>query len=66
MIRKKLNKTLGKGSSSTLQDDDKPKVKEAERIIIPAFPQPENYRNWQIEVREAVCAASDRPDEAFK
>ena len=25
-----------------------------------------NYRNWRIKVREAVCAASDRPDDAFK
>ena len=46
-------------------DHDKPKVKEAERIVIPAFPLPESYRNWRIKVREAVCVASDRPDDAL-
>ena len=65
MIRKKLNKILGKQASAVDADHDKPKVKEAERIIIPCFPLPESYRNWRIKVREAVCAASDRPDDAF-
>ena len=45
-----------------IADLDKPK-KEAERIVIPAFPLPENYRNWRIKVRDSVCAASDRPDD---
>ena len=65
VIRKKLNKILGKQASTIDADHDKPKVKEAERIIIPSFPLPESYRNWRIKVREAVCAASDRPDDAF-
>ena len=38
--------------------DDKPKVKEADSIKIPAFPTPESYRNWRIKTREAVVAAS--------
>ena len=46
-------------------DDDKPRVKEAETIRLPGFPNPESYRSWKISVREAVRAASDRPDEAF-
>ncbi|CAE7507155.1 CPK12, partial [Symbiodinium sp. CCMP2456] len=47
-------------------DDDKPKAKEAETVKLPDFPNPETYRSWKITVREAVRAASDRPDEAFK
>ena len=53
-------------------DDDSDKrgrpraPKEAEKIVFPKFPQPENYRNWRLRVREAVVAASDRPDEAFE
>ena len=47
------------------EKDDKPKVKEAEKISFPKFPQPESYRNWRLRVREAVVAASDRPDDAF-
>ena len=46
-------------------DDDKPKTKEAESIRFPDFPNPESYRSWKIAVREAVRAASDKPDEAF-
>ena len=46
-------------------DDDKPRVKEAETIRLPGFPNPESYGSWKISVREAVRAASDRPDEAF-
>ena len=46
--------------------DDKPKVKEADSIKIPAFPTPESYyRNWRIKTREAVVAASTKPDDAF-
>ena len=26
--------------------------------MVPKFPQPENYRNWRIRVRDAVIAAS--------
>ena len=46
-------------------EDDKPKVKEAETIRLPDFPNPETYRAWKTATREAVRAASDRPDEAF-
>ena len=46
-------------------DDDKPRVKEAESIRLPDFLNPESKRSWKIAVREAVRAASDRPDEAF-
>ena len=48
------------------EDDDKPKAKEAETVKLPDFPNPETYRSWKISVREAVRAASDKPDEAFK
>ena len=48
------------------EDDDKPKAKEAEAVKLPDFPNPETYRSWKISVREAVRAASDKPDEAFK
>ena len=46
-------------------EEEKPKVKEAESIKLPDFPNPETYRSWKIATREAVRAASDRPDEAF-
>ena len=46
-------------------EEEKPKVKEAESIKLPDFPNPETYRGWKIVTREAVRAASDRPDEAF-
>ena len=48
------------------EDDDKPKAKEAETVKLPIFPNPETYRSWKISVREAVRAASDKPDEDFK
>ena len=47
-------------------DDDKPKAKEAETVKLPDFPNPETYRSWKITVREAIRAASDKPDGAFK
>ena len=53
---KKLKQVLGGKSSTT---------KEADHIKIPSFPQPENYRNWKIRVRDAVRAASSKPDKAF-
>ena len=46
-------------------EEEKPKVKEAESIKLPDFPNPETYRSWKIATREAVRAASDRPDEEF-
>ena len=45
--------------------EEKPKVKEAESIKLPDFPNPETYHSWKIATRQAVRAASDRPDEAF-
>ena len=47
-------------------EDDKPKVKEAESIRLPDFPNPETYRSWKTATREAIRAASDRPDDAFE
>ena len=38
------------------------KAKESDRVPVPKFPQPENYRNWRIRVRDAVIAASAKPD----
>ena len=42
------------------------KAKESDRILVPKFPQLENYRNWRIRVRDAVIAASSKPDLAFQ
>ena len=56
MISMKIKQVLG-GKSST--------AKEADHIKIPSFPQPESYRNWKIRVRDAVRAASSKPDKAF-
>ena len=55
-LMRKLKQVLG-GKSNTM--------KEADHIKIPSFPQPENYRNWKIRVRDAVRAASSKPDKAF-
>ena len=46
--------------------DKKEKTKEAEKVVFPNFPQPENFCNWRLGVREAVVAASNKPDHAFK
>ena len=35
-------------------------------MVFPKFPQPKTYRNWRLRVREAVVAASDRPNESFE
>ena len=42
-----------------------PKSKKLRRLIY-QFPNPESYRSWKTATREAVRAASDSPDEAFK
>ena len=59
MIKKQLSKIGGKSESSQ-------RTKEADRVIVPKFPNPEAYRNWRIRVRDAVTAASAKPDAAFK
>ena len=71
---KAIMKQLKKGSKKDKRSDDegtdgekpKNKAKEAEKITFPKFPLPEQYRNWRIRVREAVVAASDKPDMAFE
>ena len=60
LLVKALQSMMGKGD-----DDGKPKAKEAETIKLLDFPTPETYRSWRIAAREALRAASDRPDEAF-
>ena len=35
-------------------EEEKPKVKEAQSIKLPDFPNPETYRSWKIATREAV------------
>ena len=45
--------------------DDKPKVKEADTIKLPAIPGLQTYRNWRIKTSEAIVAASTNPDAAF-
>ena len=41
------------------------KVKEAEKISLPALPHGARFREWRRRVREQVCGASGRPDERF-
>ena len=55
-----------KGEKPKPSEEEKPKVKEAESIKLPEFPKPETYRSWKTATREAIRAASDQPDEAFK
>ena len=57
---------LVKGEKLKPSDEEKPKVKEAESIKLPEFPKTETYRSWKAATREAIGAASDQPDEAFK
>ncbi|OLP82680.1 Ankyrin repeat domain-containing protein 17 [Symbiodinium microadriaticum] len=47
------------------EKDEKLRVKESDKVTLPQFPQPESYSKWRLRVREAVFAASDRPDDAF-
>ena len=67
---KAIIKQLAKGKTNEKEEVDedvnKTKSKEAEKILFPKFPTPEQYRNWRIRVREAVVAASNKPDEAFE
>ena len=63
-FRRRMIKFLG--GFVDQKSDDKPKVKEADTIKIPAFPLAETYRNWRIKTREAVAAAPTDPDSAFK
>ena len=75
-IPRDVMKALLKKMIKKDDDDDKDKdkgdkekkerTKEAEKVVFPKFPQPENYRNWRLRVREAVVAASNKPDHAFK
>ena len=60
LLVKALQSMMGKGD-----DDGKPKAKEAETIKLLDFPTPETYQSWRIAAREAIRAASDRPDEAL-
>ena len=55
-----------KGEKPKPSEEEKPKVKEAESIKLPEFPKPETYRSWKTATREAIRAASDQLDEAFK
>ncbi|CAE7305654.1 Otud3, partial [Symbiodinium microadriaticum] len=76
LTKKELRRMLKKVSKSKKDKDDGTDEeekrgrtrtpKEAEKIVFPKFPQPETYRNWRLRVREAVVAASDRPDEALE
>eukprot|EP00435_Cladocopium_sp_Y103_P004154 s3956_g1.t1 len=62
---RRMRKFLG-GGFNMGNSDDKPKVKEADTIKLPAIPGPETYRNWRIKTREAIVAASTNPDTAFE
>ena len=54
-----------KGENPKPSDEEKPKVKEAESIKLPGFPKPETYRSWKTATREAIRAASEKPDESM-
>ena len=60
---RRMKALMGYGGSSKKDDN---RVKEADSVKLPGWPQPETYRNWRIKVRDAVVAASAKPDEAFK
>ena len=68
-VMKALLKKMIKKDGDDEKDKDKgdkekkEKTKAAEKVVFPKFPQPENYRNWRLRVREAVVAASNN---AFK
>ena len=62
-FRRKLLKHLGNSSDPTAE---RVRVKEGDRIQIPRFPKPEQYRTWRIKVRDAVVATSDQPEKAFE
>jgi len=61
---RRMRRFLGMGATGN-RDDDRPKVKEADTIKVPAFPQAETHRNWRIKLRDAVVAASAKPGETF-
>eukprot|EP00435_Cladocopium_sp_Y103_P039277 s251_g10.t1 len=58
---RRMRKFLG-GGFNVANSDDKPKVKEADTIKLPAISGPETFRNWRIKTREAIVAASTNPD----
>ena len=62
----KLLAVLKKLLSKKGKDKETTKSKEADHIKLPPFPQPENYRNWKIKVRDAIMAASRFPDKTFQ
>ena len=64
-IEKKIERYLSKRDQSSKTIETSSRAKEADKIHIPKFPKPEQYRNWRIRVRDAVSAASPTPDEAF-
>ena len=62
---KALIKKMMKDGDEDRDHGHKEKIKEAEKVVFPKFPQPQNYRNWRLWVRLAVVAASNKPDHAF-
>ena len=59
---RRMRVLMGYGGSSKKDDN---RVKEADTVKLPGWPQPETYRNWRIKVRDAVVAASAKPEDAF-
>ena len=55
---RKARKAVMKSQSSNT------KAKEPDRVLVPKFPQPQNFRIWMriMRVRDAVIAASSKPD----
>ena len=67
LLKKMIRKDDDQGKDKDKGDKEKKeKTKEAEKVVFPKFPQPENYRNWRLRVREAVGSASNKPDHSFK
>jgi hypothetical protein len=56
---RKVRKAMNKSKSPDQ------KAKGSDRVLVPKFLHPENYRNWRIRVRDAVIAASSKLDLAF-
>ena len=42
------------------------KIKEADEILVPPFPDARSLRGWKMQIKKAVAAASGRPSEAYQ
>ena len=58
---RKLKRIVDEGKTKTST-----RIKEADTIKVPAYPQPQQYRSWRAAVRSEVTAASGRGEAAFR